>query len=1064
MPFDPDKYLATKPEPAEEPKPVDTPSAGFDPDKYLSTVSQPPDTVAGAQPPEGAKAPKGEEDVDYGKAFMRGAREVVAPFSVTKEEVEEGKQNTWGETFAELAGSIGVDLAAAAAATKAGAVFGSFVAPGMGTAIGAGAGLLGYALYSGIGQEKVAEQRSGEFSTGRAAARVALSINPLARYGGVLHKAFAKAGSWADDILKAGEKTAVRVGRVAAQAGGEAAVAGSEFGEQAAGLAGALSLVMHSIGFRKSGINPQESGKIGAFVESPEGTKTAGRIAKRVHDEAGRLAREGTYSPDKVDHQFASYVLGKKVRQPIARAKRYMESVSNPDEIYTDYLVHQITKEELGKTLNELRAKVTKGGKFVDDSAGDVKAVLRDGQAVAREMDRQAGLGITEALNDLSEARGRFENFQVLADSAAWRAYRLQKKAKISDDEMGKLRIVLSGEEGSERFREGLDRFFDASGQLNPKAKKAVDAWTDVWDMLKNEIETNRFHVGTRQFYFPEMKATGSQLLGNVKETINAVNGLSKEMPRSLAEWSTEGLTKAGMSQKSASELMESIIELKKLRRRYGIKEDGFTVNSLYQLQNSILEKNPRSRSGAELSAIFERGATPIPPKYRELNNRQAYLNYMNGNVKGAMMSDSIRHMSGYAQALSANNMEHSATWINNMLDDISGGTRSNVRHWFANKENQIRYRIQEGMKNSASGWEQLGWKAANVANEGFGAMQAALYPAYVGMNVAANVRNLTQNLVQAAPEIGGAYGYNVVGRASLKNPFKHYKRLLKDGVIARGATAEAIRPDDSRFLQRWGKWGDNAMLVYQSTDTLNRLLSYNIGHTMAQDLAKGNKLAIEALERLGPAVVTTLRKNGLDSLEAFRRDPDKLGDVLGKLMIGKTQFHYGAEQKAQFLRDIGPLFSMFTKWPVSIASDIGTIMRENPKLKDKAYRFMERYGAVWAIAAYASSYQSEADPMANYVMGNLKTYAPLQSVVDFSLLNNPRVEAAMSIPAIAKKVFEAEDPNEALKNLAKAVTREGIKLGVPGVSSIINELDKVKSKKGETPVTQEWVDEMFGE
>lgn len=1037
-------------------------------EEELRTVSQPPDTVAGAQPDAGAKAPAAEE-TDYLGAFAQGAKETVAPGLVTDQELQESKDYTLGETLASLAGSIGIDLAAAAAATKTGAAAGTLIGgPGVGTAVGAGAGLLGYALYSGLGQEELAEKRSGEYSKTRAAARVGLNIIPIARHGNALGKALSQLSSKADDILRVGEKTGAKVARLGTQVAGESAVAGSEFGAEAAGFAGALSLLMHGIGYSGKAPGLKKSDAIAAFTESDAGVETSARIARRVHDEAGVLAREGTYSEDKVTYEFSQWLLGKKVRMPKERAARYMaqlDSDETRDEVFTNFLIHQIAKDELSKTVDVMRSRVTKGGKFVDDHEPMAKATasFRDGQAAAREIDRKTGMDVTRALNEISHERGQFENFQVTADNLAYKAYKDQKRGGISDDEMGKLRAYLSGEDGTEELKPQLAKFFGPDGNLTPKAQKAVESWSKVWDLLRDAIQERGFEVGQRPVYFPEMRTTGSDLLSKVKETISAVNGLRGKMPKDLVDWNSEGLVKAGLKEVEAKELMTSILEAKKLRRRYGVKGE-FDFNSLYGLEQAVLNKNQRSRSGAELSAIFERGNTPIPEKYREWNIRQAYINYMNGNVKGAIMSESLRRMSGLEQAFRSAGLEQTADWTNKMLDDISGGIRMSVRQWLANKENAMRFRIAAGMKNADNVWESLGWKTANLGMEGFGVMQAGLYPAYVGMNVAANIRNLSQNIAQAAPELGGAYGYNAVMRALFSNPFKHFKKLQKEGVIAKGATAESLRPEDSALVKQWGRWGDRSMLLYQATDSLNRLWAYNIGHVMAKDLAKGNQLAIESLGKLGPAVITALKREGIDSLEAFQRDTDKLGDVLGKMLVGKTQFHYGTEQKAEFLRDIGPLFSMFTKWPFAVGSDIGTIMRENPKLKDKAYRFMERYGSIWILANYAASFQDDAPAELNYLVGDLKSWAPAQSPIDISLLNNPRVEAAMAIPSIAKKVLEAEDPNEALKTLVKQVTREGVKIGVPGVSSIINELDKLKSKQGETPPSQNWVDELFGD
>lgn len=1085
MPFDPDKYLKQKEQEdlkssideTQSPKDkaatpagtaIKVPSGSFDPDKYLQQKdieSQPPDTVAGDRLREpGAQAPASEEQPMASQLFnsvVQGIKETWTPGMVTKEEIEGQKDDAWYETAAQIAGGILADIGGAAAATKTGATIGSFAGP-LGTVVGAGVGALSYALYTGIGQENLAEARGGEFSTLRAAGRAALAVNPLLRYSSKVGQAISSLGPKADKLMMAAEKGLYRAARLGAQVAGETAVAGSEFGKDGAMAASIVSLVAHGIGF-KGKPTPKQAMDAGEFAASKSGIKTMARAAKRI--EAMPEINTAKYNADEMTYDFANYVLEGNAPKKTwkERAARYMEHRTDKDEIYQTYLKKKIIEEELLNTAKEVNEAYKKGGKFDDsmDAFSSWTATFRDGQNAAREVDRRTGIGMTKALNDLSEARGRFETTKAILQNKAKAAYKIQKRLRISDDEMGKLRTYLSDEQAKKAVAGDIKHLLDGSGNLNPKAKKAVEAWNDVWSSARESIKSEKFDMGQRDFYFPRAGIGKYQLAHNVENFMDTAGKLQAKagLSNDISSWSIDDLAKAGLTSVEIKQFQQESKYLRSLLSRHGVKDKKLTFGRLNKLRNSAITINDRTKTASEISATLERGSAFIPIKYREFNNRQAFLNYLNSNVKGAVMSDSIREMSGIQQSFSKANLKDSAKWVDNLLNDISGGSRTNLRQWFADKENKMNYRIYQGLNNQEKNWAStVGWNTANIAMQGFSAWQSAIYPAYLALNVPAMARNLSQNLVMTAPEIGGTYGYSLALRSMYQNPFQNYKYLKKAGILAEGAVAEMIKPEQSKFLEHVSKAGDIAMKLYTGTDTLNRMWTYNIGQTMAKDLATGNLKAIKALSKLGPSVKAALQKEGLTSLEAFRKNQKKTGDILGKMLIGKTQFHYGQEQKAEFLRNIGPLFSMFTKWPVSTASDIGTIMRENPKLAQKAYRYFERYGAIWMAFAYADSMKDEQEFTQNYFLNNLSSWAPGKSAIDLGLLNNPRVEAAMAIPGIAKKVFSAEDKAGMLKQLA----REGVKSGLGPASAVINELDRIQKARGEKAPSREFMDELF--
>jgi len=108
-------------------------------EELQESVPQPLKLETGVQATDGAGQPASEEGFfdKVGSAIGRGAQGAIAPSTVTDEDIKETQEGDWTEMIAEMAGALGVDLAATAAATKAGAMFGTLIAPGAGTAAGA---------------------------------------------------------------------------------------------------------------------------------------------------------------------------------------------------------------------------------------------------------------------------------------------------------------------------------------------------------------------------------------------------------------------------------------------------------------------------------------------------------------------------------------------------------------------------------------------------------------------------------------------------------------------------------------------------------------------------------------------------------------------------------------------------------------------------------------------------------------------------------------------------------------------------------------------------------------
>ena len=998
----------------------------------------------------------------------QGVKETLVASSVTKEEAQAPRTLT--EIAGEMVGGMGIDMAAAYASTQAGALAGSFV-PVIGTAVGGLVGLVGYGIYAGISQENLAEKRSGEFSNARAGLRVALSVNPLLRYGGKVSQMMTRVAPKIGKAMKATEKVGTRVARVAGQVAGEATVAGSEFGKDQAMMAAGVSILLHGYAF-KSGmeITPATSRVIGEASASDSGVEAGVKATKRLN---ALSPEEAKFTPDKLDEDFARTINrtghltaggAKSKAKGLAAAKEQLKHMGEEevDGFYQDHLLSKFMGEELAQITDDLTGEFTKRGSLKQQlqSTEEYHSKWTDGLAAASEFDRTAGTGAVEVLNGISEARGMYERLSPAVLKLGIKAQKLTKKAGISKKEMGQLRAFLS-EGKPDKWRKGIDHLLDSEDRVGGKVKVAVDAWSDAFDSGYELIKTQGFRPNYQDTYMPRQMMSMNEKVSRIEDyTTNVLKMVGKIEKPNLRRWKVEDLTKAGLSEPAAQNMVEQIKDLGRISKHLGGTK-ALTITDLGSLKKRALSSKNSYRMGNDVSAVFSKGKD-FSDNFREFDISKAFLGYVNGSVKSAVMSKAMRKAYGQHEAFALAGMPETAKWWGNLLQDLSGDVRGDIRSTMLDKSNAIKYAIYKGVNKESKSWtEAVGWNTANATTKLMSGWQTAMYPAYLGLNAKATIRNLAQNWVQTAPWMGGSYGYQTVAKASTSNFFKHMKRLKKDGVIAQGVRAEALKDTSTVAGRAMGRIGDMVMKLYTASDTMNRLIAYNAGHVMAKDLANSSNDAIRALEKMGPGVRASLKKANLTSVESFGQNLDQLGDILGKHTVAKTQFHYGPEQKAEFLREMGPMFSMFTKWPVSIGSDLNTIWRENPKAMAKSKRYFERYGASLGAAIYLRGVVGDNNHAYNALVGDITTWAPIMSTVDMSILNNPLIETLLATPEAMKEILVDQDPKKVEARMKAALRKLG-KSSIPGASSMLNEADRWRKAKKKKTVSQEMIDNLF--
>lgn len=921
----------------------------------------------------------------------QGLKEALVPWAVTKEELKESK------TGAEIASSVTANLGAGLAFP----VIGFALAGPPGAAVGAAL----YGLYAGIGNETMRSKANDEdFSLLRAAGQVALEVNPL---------------------IKRANK-AMRAVRAAAQVGGAYALERSYGTEEPLALAvgtltQGLAPVLLTKGFRPDrAFAPPQA--VAEAVKALDPTE-AGGIASRTIQRFSQLPKS-ELAPDSGNDQFRRWLVGAgsgtKADVVAERFDELWKRYGEPAraDAWGMWKFERTLVEEAEGAAQRQYSTLT--GRTLSEPTSALGRTFKDGQLVANDLDEKLGFNMVGELDGFSRGKDAFT-------TAAAQPYKLGVEARhatrnlkgVSEESVGK---ALAGE---------WDRIPAAEARtLEGEAGTAVLAkWRAAFDSVFRQVQAAGYEPGRLDNFFPLHAMRGADLglaLERGVEQIKA-RAVKRQLPnlRDVAEGDEEAQELLGFI---ASRLKKPINELDN--------------KDIFQAPRQLISQELKEGVGYDPTTLHLRAGS-LPDSVREWRPGEMLTFYINNNLKGVYMQTPFRRMQAHVRALDSLGLTKTADFYRRYLDDMSGVARG-TQLVLGEKAEAMRMwgrRLAE-----RGGMGTVVGKTAAAVPELFGIASSGLYPAYLGANVRATLRNLTQTWATTAPEIGGAYGYSLVARgtgaaakaaASGVSPAEF---LRTRGQLAGHVGAEAAQVLDpskatGHIRQAYDKYNELLMAAYSATDTSNRFITMHAGHEWAKDLIAGDARALKALTRMQRGAREALLPNIKQLLE--EKNSAQLGNILGDYLVGRTQFRYGKEQLNEFGRVMGPVVSMFSKWPVMVSSDIINQFRHKGFVGGGA-RVLEKYAAPYLALHYMSTAiaeqtELEKSPAYKYLVGNLPSLSPLEAAFTWDLAGGPLVRAPAAIGQAIKEPTSA----------GQAVVREVLK-AAPVVGPVINEIDRI--------------------
>jgi len=655
-------------------------------------------------------------------------------------------------------------------------------------------------------------------------------------------------------------------------------------------------------------------------------------------DQLGKLVAEVEY------RKFAAYVTGgrdrKKILKDTVAARKAVQEVT--DREGEEFLRR---KYQRWRRANAEIEYINKSNiqEFRHSDVRNLWNWVLDGQYAFADISRRHGIDLDVTANDLSKDYNQM--------TVAVEGFRDSNLKLI--EEFRKLGI-----DGDDLYRY-LDTG-DIPKGISEEARGHFQSWRAQFDSLLSAARNAKLIIRHRPNYVPHHTLPPTDYILTMESKLGELQ-------------SKLGFNIDNVSSGQFKFLMDGSREFREFA--HGIEiATGRAVKSPKSLRNNYFKMfgyftGVHNKLNTSASAAFRRKGD-IPLFLRDRNLPRLLERWTYSTLRHAHLRNTVDKISSYIPVLDAAGDKAAAQYVKAYLNNINGVQNTKFRN---------------ALSHARMGWEAYFGRLARDAEAGgkletfYSAMRempyiahAALnmmYPNFLGLNFRASLRNLTQNFVLTAPEIGQGYGYEVVVKGALRAAHNrrrgtNYTKLLqRRGHLPsafRGEGAEYIREGlaQSKLYEMSAKavrsYSNKMMYFYAITDTINRAITYETSQVVAQDLLRRRLGARKFIEKL---------PEGYRRRVAAAGDNETLvGEAIADFLLPRTQFNYNRTAMSQFGREMGPLFSVFSKWPTSIAGDVTDKVRQG-----RGMEVAIKYGAPLLLAGMADYLLEAGDATNDY-------------------------------------------------------------------------------------------------
>jgi hypothetical protein len=674
------------------------------------------------------------------------------------------------------------------------------------------------------------------------------------------------------------------------------------------------------------------------------GAKTASRILNSLESHLGKdTSREGRSAISDIVAQEAGPETEKQLKYvaqkvgDVLRADHAVELLSHDNELA------RRTVGTLGETVNRAIAS----------------------RHVLDEIDERAGTALTPLIDEVSAGLSKANRDVSVA-------------AKLAEPALEKAREAGMG---NRELAEALDKG-SANHLIGDAKKEAVSLWRKWFEDVRkaaNEaglpVEQLKDEAGRAAGYFPARRLPPIQYSAAVQERAEKL-GIQIDNNFKLAEQMKAVVERARADSSSAeAELLRAIEPV------------GSVIPSAESAARSLREFLDPAAAAARLSAFsrsnIQRSDKGIPDFVRDYDVGRVASGWLSETFKAARTRDAIAKLKLYGETLKeaarrkaeeegfsrqgdslvkggqAMFLYEKGRYVTDLANDLLGGESTSMgksityglSKWALKAEKAANQLAREAESAAANGqWvrskalkmESEMTRSLTNPTEVLSDLSSNLYTNYLGGDPNKAFRNAVQVFVKTVPAMGGRYGMLTFARAAKemaadwragrKAIVESGDRGLLNSDVSRealvnlqdGLTKAGVPRQMHRFMSKWLLFG------YQAADVANRAVTAKMGDVLTRDVAEatakikaGEKLSwtqthAVALFRSMPAGIRSEASRAM-----LKGDVDASSAVVSRWLEGFTQLNYDKAAMSRLGRWGGPLISMFSTWPSSMAGEV---------------------------------------------------------------------------------------------------------------------------------------------
>jgi hypothetical protein len=655
--------------------------------------------------------------------------------------------------------------------------------------------------------------------------------------------------------------------------------------------------------------------------EAPEAVeKLAAKETDETIDAATRL-KQAQADIDTETTQFARELaaeVGEDVPSTSGKAK---EIVAKFKEMYgPEYLQKKFDiYENNNAKLEFIRSKDVEA--LPDSSYGlsRIADFISDLRYVYRDIDSKYGVGLESIQNKLNSNYNRYTYAKQPLDEMDSILEKRMRDAELSPEVVADI----------------IDKKLPTA-DLTPEQRSVVDGYKELFEIKRQTaaagdkgFDVSGIEISKRENYVPYRVLDLPDLVVAIE---NKVAGIESDIGKPLSKLTEEEFKTLSATNQEFKDFLAGITY-----------NDAKEVNNTQQLQNALrraVSPNAAISSPTSLKtrAAFLRDDDAMPEWIREKDIRKLSRGWTQNTMRNLYLKEPLQELVGAAKSLEAMKADRAAKYLNTVINDITGVRGDTLAKAMSNLSAAVKVRAIRAAKAAPEGSKARSfYELLSTSPDMLSAIGNNVYGNYLGANIGSVIRNLSSPLLMNIPELGYKYGTYAATKAYVEAATPAGRQRLLEQMQKYGIGPAKFTGETPEYLKKSiqthavynlgenavKKMTDAAMYMYEKADVANRMITLSMANTLTDDLISGSRSGLAALSKFP----IQIRNEAVRHLQAG--DEDKLRRLLAKQFDSMTQFDYNRLSMSELGRTLGPLFSVFSKWPTSIAGDVIQQLRE---------------------------------------------------------------------------------------------------------------------------------------